>query len=168
MTFNFKHWGLWTLTAVIVLFTVTVARCARPTIHRNDVPMSRDEALKKGIRFPFPSTAQNIQIAQYSFGFAYELLVRFEAPVSVCEQHVAEVLKWHEKNWHGKGMPKQEVLSTEKVDHVDYIENFTLKPTPWFAPGTLKRGLHVGKPGCSVPEMWIDQEKGIFYFRETD
>ncbi|MDI1311841.1 hypothetical protein [Prosthecobacter sp.] len=168
MTFKFKHWGLWISTAVIVLFAVTAARCARPTIKRNDVPMSRDEALKQGIRFPLPSTAHNIQIAQYSFGFAYELLVRFEAPVSVCEQHVAEVLKWDEKNRHDKGMPKQDELSTEKVDHVGYIENSTLKPTPWFALGTLKRGLHVGKPGCSVPEIWIDQEKGIFYFRETD
>lgn len=157
------RWQLWTLIAVIALFTVTAAKCARPTIQRSDVPMSRDEALKKGIRFPFPSTAQNIQIAQYSFGFAYELLVRFEAPVSVCEQHVAEVLKWHEK-----GMPKQEELSIEKVDHVDYMENFMLKPTPWFDPSTLKRGLHAGRPGSSVPEMWIDQEKGIFYFRETD
>ena len=162
MTFKFKHWRLWILSAVIVLFTVTAARCARPTIKRNDVPMSRDEALKKGIRFPFPSTAHNIQIAQYSFGFAYELLVRFEAPVSVCEQHVAEVLKWHES------MSKQEAPPVEKVDHVDYAENFMLKPTPWFNPGSLKRGLHIGRPGCSAPEMWIDQEKGIFYFRETD
>lgn len=163
MTFKFRHWGLWTLTVVIVLFAMTAARCAKPTIQRSDVPMSRDEALKKGIRFPFPSTAQNIQIAQYSFGFAYELLVRFEAPVSVCEQHIAEVLKWHDKS-----MPNQEKPSVEQVDHVDYVENSMLKPTPWFNPRTLKRGLHVGKSGCSVPEIWIDQEKGIFYFRETD
>ncbi len=163
MTYKFRHWGLWTLMAVIVFFAMTAARCARPTIERHDVPMSRDEALKQGIQFPFPSTAQKIHVARYSFGFAFELLVRFEAPVSVCEQHVAEVLKWHDKS-----MPNQEKPSVEQVDHVDYVENSMLKPTPWFNPGTLKRGLHVGEPGCSVPEIWIDQEKGIFYFRETD
>src|SRR3954463_15434641 len=119
MTFKFKHWRLWTLTAVIALFAMTAAKCAMPTIQRNDVSMSRDEALKKGIRFPFPSTAQKIQIAQYSYGFAYELLVRFEAPVSVCEQHVAEVLKWHDKR-----VPNHGELPVEKVDHVDYTENF--------------------------------------------
>ncbi|WP_397384056.1 hypothetical protein [Prosthecobacter sp.] len=167
MTFNFKHWGLWTLTAVIVLFAMTAAKCNRPTVLRFDAPMTRDEFLKKGIKFPTPSTARNIQIARYSYGFAYELLVRFEAPVSVCEQHVAEVLKWHDM-WRDKAMPKQEEPTAEKVDHVDYTENSVLKPTPWFDPGALKRGLHVGKPGSSVPEIWIDQEKGIFYFRETD
>lgn len=153
--------------AFVVFIMVAAVKCTRPTVVRFDAPMTREDVLKKGITFPIPTAAGNIQIARYSFGFAYELLVRFEAPVSVCEQHVAEVLKWHDKSMP-KHMTKQEAPPVEKVDHVDYAENFMLKTTPWFDPGSLKRGLHVGRPGCSVPEMWIDQEKGIFYFRETD
>lgn len=130
--------------------------------------MSRGEAIKSGIAFPLPEVAKNIQFASWSFGFAYERLVKFEAPVSVCERHVAEVLKQHEMWWKSTGLPKQETLQTEEVDHVDYEEFHMLKPTPWFDPGSIKKCLHVGKPGCSVPEIWIDQEKGVFYYRQTD
>lgn len=130
--------------------------------------MSREEAVKSGFAFPFPEAAKNIQFATYSFGFAYEWLVKFEAPVSVCEQHVAEVLKQHEIRWKSTGMPKQEALLTEEIDHVEYTEFGTLKPTPWFDPGSIKKCLHVGRPGCSTPEIWIDREKGVFYYRLTD
>lgn len=163
-----KRLILWACVAALATFVAAVAMCTRPTIWRFDVPMSREEALKSGFVFPFPEAARNIQFATCSRGFAYEWLVKFEAPVSVCEQHVDEVLKHHDMPWNSSGMPKQEALGAEESDHVEYSEFGMLKPTPWFDPDSIKRCLHVGRPGCSTPEFWIDREKGVFYFRLTD
>ena len=125
--------------------------------------MSYDEAANRGIKFPLPVNARNIQYADYGFGMAFTLLVRFDAPVADCLEHAETVLRWHDKD-------RDKVVSypREEVDHVETVNAFMLEPAPWFNPSSITHGLHIGGPGSSVPEIWVDRDRGVFYYKETD
>lgn len=41
-------------------------------------------------------------------------------------------------------------------------------PAPWFAPGDIRKGLVAGATRSHTPGIWIDTERGVFYYQYTD
>ena len=39
---------------------------------------------------------------------------------------------------------------------------------PWFDPQSIKTGFVGGERGSHQPSIWIDAEKGIFYYHYSD
>ena len=131
---------------------------------RYDKPMTYSQASKeKDIDFPLPESAHNIYYGIYGEWQAYTMIVRFDAPVRDCIKHIDTVLAWDDKNYNRtSSYPRVTVTKVEPVD-----AGF-LTPTSWFTPHKIAHGIHVGEGGGHVPQIWIDTDKGTFYFRETD
>jgi len=131
---------------------------------RYDKPLTYAQATnEKDIIFPFPESAHNIYYGIYGEWQAYAKIVRFDAPVQDCLKHIDTVLAWDDKNYNRtSSYPRVTVTNVEPVD-----AGF---PTPisWFKPDKITHGIHVGESGSHVPQIWVDSDRGTFYFRLTD
>ncbi len=133
-------------------------------LKRYDKPLTYKQAIKeKDIDFPLPASSHDIYYAMYGDWQAYTRLVRFEAPVADCVKQVDAVIAWDDKLYK-----RTSAYHRFKVTHVDAPGAGYLDPTPWITPGTIKRGLYAGKESSHTPEIWIDLDRGIFYFKECD
>jgi hypothetical protein len=118
---------------------------------------------EKDIDFPLPTSAHNIYYGIYGDWQAYTMIARFDAPTQDCLRHIDAVLAWDDKTYNRTSTyPRVTVTKVEPVD-----AGF-LTPTSWFTPDKIKQGIHVGEGGGHVPQIWVDLERGTFYFRETD
>jgi hypothetical protein len=131
---------------------------------RYDKPLTYTEASqKKDITFPLPTSAHNIYFGIYGEWQAYTMIVRFDAPVQDCIKHIDTVLAWDDKNYS-----RTSSYSRVTVTNVEPVDAGFLTPTAWFTPDKITHGIHVGEGGSHVPQIWVDSDKGTFYFRETD
>lgn len=143
-----------------------------PDIVRTAHPVPRTEAEQR-CPIPLPAGARNVEYAVWSHWISFIVLVRFEAPPEECVKHIDTILTWHdEKNpaltTLQKRRPRPPSYSGVPVTHVDRVDTSVLKPVPWFNPHLITRGIHAGVPGSHTPEVWVDLERGVFYYRETD
>ena len=149
-----------TLLAALICLTA----CGPVPVKRYDKPLTYAEAIKeKDIDFPFPASSHNIYHGKYGEWQAYTRLVRFEAPAEDCLKHIDAVLAWDNKIY-GRTSSYPRV----QVTHVNAVGTGYLGPTPWFDPGSIKRGIYAGESSSHTPEIWVDLDKGVFYFKETD
>ena len=146
-------------------FGLLVPRNSHPVIH-SDRPLSLAEV--KGIKFPFPATATNIQFAEYREFIAYQYVVRFEAPKEDCLATVAKVVQ----AFRHSGTTPDAVAELSQIrpiaaerDHVKEVGDFSV---PWFDPENIKNGVEAGKRSSHTPKIWIDTDRGAFYFQYTD
>ncbi|MPN05732.1 hypothetical protein SDC9_152985 [bioreactor metagenome] len=150
---------------VTACLALTACSPSQPTYgKRYDKPLTYAQASQeKDIACPFPPSAHNIYYGIYGGGQAYTMIVRFDAPVEDCIKHIDTVLAWDDKNYsRTSSYPRVTVTNVEPVD-----AGF-LTPTAWFTPDEITHGIHVGEDGSHVPQIWVDSDKGTFYFRETD
>ena len=146
-------------------FGLLVSRNSHPVIH-SDHPLSLAEV--KGMKFPFPATATNIQFAEYQEFIAYEFVVRFEAPKQDCLATVAKVVE----AFHSSGMSSDALADLSQVQPITldrrHIEKVANLPVPWFDPEKITVGVEAGKWESHTPRIWIDTARGVFYFQYTD
>lgn len=130
-------------------------------LDRYDTPLTYQEALNKAaIHFPLPPSCSEIHYGIYGDWQIYTELVRFKAPVEDCVKHVDTVIAWrnaqHQKT---SSYPRKEVT------HVEAPGAGWLEPAPWFDPQSITRGLYAGDDSSWSPQIWVDLDRGIFYFK---
>jgi hypothetical protein len=124
-------------------------------------PMTYADVMKKKeISFPFPASSSNIF---YDFKADWQLLsmnVRFDAPVTDCVRHIDAVFAWND-------VIEKRTSSYSCV----HFTNAALLDTSWgdsAAINKISNGIHAGKNSSHSPEIWVDLDKGIFYFHISD
>jgi hypothetical protein len=147
----------------IILVCLLLYNCGTPDLlKRYDAPLSYAEAIQKeDIHFPLPASSTDIYYGVFADWQVYSNIVRFSAPVDDCLRHVDTVIAWHNQLRNRKFTYPRISVTTVAPQGVGQLEH-----VDWFTPDRIKNGLYVGK-SSSEPEMWIDLERGIFYFRET-
>jgi hypothetical protein len=132
---------------------------------RFDKPLTYEQAMKeKDIDFPLPKTAHNINSAMYVDWQVFQHFVRFEAPKEDCMANIDAVLAWHDKE-HKTTTSYPRV----PVTHVNPIGgDETMGPTPWFDVDKITNGIFAGKNDSRTPEIWVDLDRGVFYYFEAD
>jgi hypothetical protein len=154
-----------TYNFVVTATMVFLAGCGVDYKKRYDKPLSYAQAIReKDIAFPLPPSSHNINYAMYADWQAYQRLVRFEAPMEDCIRHIDVVLAWHAKmhKWTSS-YPRVEVTSVEQ--HGGDTE---MGATPWFDVDKIRHGIYTGKNSSHTPEIWVDTDRGVFYYCETD
>ena len=130
---------------------------------RRNVPLAQAQ---KEFQFPLPPNAKNISYGLWSCGIGHEEYVRFEAPPETCLAHVAVVLEAYS--------PKEKVASQPSLPATSKI---TAIPGPWtsqeidiswFDVQNIRNGVTAGSFGSQLPMVWVDTDRGVFYFRLTD
>ncbi len=156
------------LGLIIVLSCLIFYKCSQPDqpdyLKRYDNPLTYSQAMKESdIDFPLPASSSDIYYGMYADWQAYTRIVRFTAPVEDCISHIDKVIEWSDSiSGRKSSFPRI------KVTHVDLQGAGWLEPAAWFKPETITNGLYVGDNASHVPQMWIDLDKGIFYFSESD
>ena len=149
----------------IVVLLACLASCGPDYKKCFDTPLPYAQAIKeKDIDFPLPPSSHNINYAMYADWQAYQRFVRFEAPVEDCIRHIDAVIAWHNKmNKRTSSYPRAEVTSVRPCGG-----DKTMGPTPWFDVDRIKRGLYMGEDSSHTPQIWVDRDRGVFYYYETD
>ena len=120
---------------------------------------------------PLPLTARNIQYASWHQWNFFQEYVRFEAPVEDCRHHVPAVLA-HWRKTFDDPMAYKDVGPL--VPFTDPSDNELGLPiasgvvdVPWFDVHKIANGEAAGG-GSGRPKIWIDLDRGIFYYRLLD
>ena len=153
------------LAVIVATFYLTGCGPGPDIKTRFDTPISYAQAIKEDdIDFPLPAASHNINYAMYGDWQAYQRFVRFEAPVEDCIRHIDVVLAWNDKMYKRiSSYPRIEVASVEP-----HRGDSMMGPVPWFDVDKIRHGIYVGKASSHTPEIWVDRDRGVFYFYETD
>ena len=161
----------------LLLLAATAILCLRHAVTR----ISRDESPEKFTRalsepvsldkaredmdLPLPDGAKSILYAQYSRWIAYEFILKFEAPLEVCKSHALALLRRHNEDKRIDPVP---VELRPFAPTPDSTPKKWVLDVPWFDVHNIKNGFVGGDSGSSLPMIWIDAERGIFYYRCHD
>ena len=152
------------LKFMLLATSLILTGCGPDELTRCDKPITYAQAIAKhDINFPFPASRHDIYYGIYGDWQAFTLLVRFEAPVQDCLKHIDTMIAWDDKMGN-----RTSSYPRVAVTHVDRVDAGNLKPAPWFAPDTITNGIYAGTNWSHTPQIWVDLEKGVFYFKETD
>jgi hypothetical protein len=131
-------------------------------------PLTVQQARQQGCPIPLPDSARNVQFVYASGGLqALEILVRFEAPVDVCQKQVQTVFdawaKQTQRSLHPLPLVPL-VYPPEPEDH-DMVGRAS-----WFDVEKIERGLKAGDGSDASydTQFWVDEGRGLFYCKITD
>ena len=108
---------------------------------------------------PVPAEAKNIRIAGYRQWIEFANYVRFEAPVDVCLKYAGAV---------APGTALQPVDEYQLERDARPIRENVLKNFGWYDLAKAKNVVGAGGTPGQMAQVWVDQDRGVFYFRKTD
>jgi hypothetical protein len=123
---------------------------------------------RKHIDFEFPDSAKNIQYAYFSAFHAFDEVLRFEAPPADCRAIAERIIAKYNLDNPGSAvgaLHKLDPTLQDPSEHGRPVVSPELS-APWFDPNTIRSGLVGGVNEGDGPKIWIDTERGIFYFQD--
>jgi hypothetical protein len=129
-----------------------------------------------------PPEASNIQYKRWSCWVGLDEYVRFEAPPGICVAHAATVFAaWREGSNPGTTThPLSPTLSptsaatlstSTKPGRISSTKRRS-GPEPtcpsWFDPENISHGLASVNEVSHTPSIWIDLDRGVFYYHLSD
>jgi hypothetical protein len=136
------------------------------TIIREEAPLTVNQARAKDCPIPLPDSAKNVEFAYYSEWINLEILVRFQAPADDCRAYAQQLVNAEAKEQKRPSVKISfdPVTSPPKFDpEVDL-----LGPVPWFDIKQMSQGMTAIVPIGNYAQIWIDDKRGVFYYRQTD
>ena len=167
---NFLKIALWSAVAGVVSAVLGIVAAKAlffwmmedKVVDNYSKPLTVEQARQENCPIPLPDSARHVQFVYASGGLqALEILVRFEAPVDVCRGHIAIVFGANQP----AVLPLQltPIKSTPAPEDHDMVGRAT-----WFDVERIKNGTSTGPAGDWEPQIWIDEDRGIFYYKLTD
>ena len=145
-----------------VIFGTIVWVFTHADIDQSDGPVSRDKALQH-CSLPIPSNAHDVEYASYAAGLQEgHFYVRFEAPVPDCFDTARTIFANHAKETPGYVIPE-----FQPVSHPEREKSSDLR-IEWFDNDRISKGVTAGTGWSWEPRVWIDEERGIFYYEIND
>ncbi len=123
--------------------------------HQTSHPISRQEASRYFRPDELPAGAHDIQYADSycQVSPTFEIFVRFEAPVPEC------------LSWAASKFPN---IRLEQLDTAVEPRTSNGADPKWFDIHRIAKGVTGGKGYEGEPKIWIDTDRGIFYYSMTD
>jgi len=110
-----------------------------------------------------PNSAKNIRYAAYNEWMAVLEVVRFEAPADDCIAHAERIIAdFNAQN------PDRTIPGLRPMNAVPEVDRSTPLSLDWFSPESIKHGLVGGESNSHTPVIWIDTDKGVFYYQYSD
>ena len=141
-----------------------IAIRAKATATMNDLRVYEPAAFatvdhaSKGCRVPLPPEATNIRVAGWSAGVAHEDYLRFEAPVDVCLKHAAILVP----GFKLVAVPADRLAADARPPQSGIFRDLN-----WFDLGAAQNVVGAGG-GSQCPQVWVDRNRGVLYFRIAD
>jgi len=131
-------------------------------------PLRREEMRVQMLPVAFPATATDFQFAEFGYWLVGEFYFSFRAPPDVCLAYAQAVLDEHNKRNPKEPLPGlRPVGSGEEPVNSRPLTPFYLTnegvTVSWFQPGAIREGVEGGERG-SKGKVWVDTERGVFYY----
>ncbi len=116
-----------------------------------------------------PKSARWVRSSEWGQWLSYDAQVRFEAPLVDCLEAAEAVIAAHKKE-----MPELSGFDyTQKTIDAEHglaspRAGFDDENKWWFKPESIKRGVYFGQASSHNPQIWIDADRSIFYYKRTD
>ncbi len=136
-----------------------------PRTQETATPVSREDA--KGCPIPLPPSAQNVQYQVFRQWIVYRELVRFDAPVQDCVNYIDQVYK-HARSRFGAPAFEYSSIPQEMRVPDEYLQFLRKRVPQWFDVWNIRKGLQTTAGGGYCPRVWIDTERGTFFYMLTD
>jgi hypothetical protein len=126
--------------------------------------------------FKVQRTAHWVRCSRFAYWLAYDVQMKFSAPCEDSIKLAQEILVNHraDSRVHQPDYVRIEIkdgryLIPKSEDAGRFTADDLLQGSKWwFRPGSIKNGVFLGERGPYVPQIWIDKDRGLFYYRETD
>ena len=105
-----------------------------------------------------PAEATNIRVAGFRHWIQYQQFVRFQAPTAVCLRTATEIASGEKL----VAVSSDELAFAPGPDRKGVFHDFS-----WFDLPTATNVVAAGG-GTGRPRVWVDQDRGIFYYCKTD
>jgi hypothetical protein len=125
------------------------------TESRGPITASKAESITD---LKLPPEAKNIRAAKYSQWIEYAQYLRFEAPVDVCLRYASTV---------APGAATQPADEFDLKNGARPIRSGAFDDFSWYDLDKAQNVVTAGG-GPSQPQVWVDQTRGVFYYRKTD
>lgn len=127
----------------------------------SDKPQTYNQA-RKHCPIALPPTASEIQYALYGDWQIADQHVKFRAPVKDCIDNARLVLAENKKHHPQRHSDFDQDL--ELVTKPVSPTSIFFRRLPWFDTVTITKGGSLGGDGDMQPHIWLDTERGIFYY----
>ena len=160
-----KSWGRRIIVlAALLVVAYSVWAIGFPHRDYTSGPVTLAEA--KDCPIPLPDSARNIQFYTWRQLNLFVEYVRFEAPPQDCLGHVQAVLEdWRNKfddSTYPNPAPLKDIEETPRETCAKQYD------ITWFDVRNIRTGKAAGGGGSGIPMIWVDTERGVFYYRLTD
>jgi hypothetical protein len=132
---------------------------------REDRSMTVDYARQIGCPIPLPDSAHNVRFVSYNRWNKYEAYIRFEADPEVCRDHVKTVV---EDNVQQHSFASKDTKLVPISAQPEVVPGSRLGHLRWFKINEIVDGFMRKSATSYDPDIWIDDDRGIFYCRITD
>jgi hypothetical protein len=127
-------------------------------------PVDLAEARRR-LPFDYPDSAHHIRFASFSQFVAFEMLIRLEAPIEDCRAVAERVIAEHNARHPDRIVPDLAAIGQDAHDPPIDSAHFR---TDWFDIAAIGNGLVGGKRGSHTPQVWVDLDRGVFYYLIND
>ncbi|MDY7011409.1 MAG: hypothetical protein SVV80_11765 [Planctomycetota bacterium] len=160
-----KSWSRPIFVSVSLLFVAyLVWEIGFPHRDYTSGPVPLAEA--NGCPIPLPGSARNIQFYKWRQWNLFVEYVRFEASPQECLGHMQKVLEHWRSVFSAPDYPDHEPPKDIEETPTEALgEQFDVT---WFDVQNIRKGKIAGGGGSGVPMIWVDTERGVFYYRLTD
>jgi len=139
-----------------------------PEIVREEKPLAVEQARAKNCPILLPDDAKNVQFASFSEFIAYDIMVRFEAPPNEGRDWAQHLVDLDAKEHKQPSTKIRLDPFNPKAMQVSDPQAMDLGPVPWFDTTHITNGVTAIVPIGNYCQIYIDDQRGIFYYLQTD
>jgi len=145
-----------------------------PHIDKTSGPVTREVAIRVLSAKLLPASAHDIEFhCEYlEVSPTFEICVRFQAPLRDCMAVARKMVVSAGSEPVRVPMSPRLAVKLLPSDPFKAVSHPELPHNPdlpqWFDPDHISKGVMAGKGFEGQPQIWVDEERGIFYYYLTD
>ncbi len=142
--------------AAVVVIDLAMAPASELQVYE-PAALATPEDAARSCKLPIPPEAKNIRAAGWSQSIAHEDYLRLEAPVAVCLRHAAVLVPTEPLTPVSADRLAMDARPPQGIFH----------DISWFDLSSAQNVVGAGG-GSQRPQVWVDQNRGVLYYRLCD
>jgi hypothetical protein len=146
-------------------FALLIAGCSDEAAFRSDKPLTKAEAAKAHLDYPFPPSARLIYYLTYAGGMQdLESYLRFDVDPEELDSAVDALVSWNNTQMKGSLAYPREPLSSASLA----APRKEFLPMPWWDPSSIATGYYRGHIDGYALQIMVDQAHSRIYVYQND
>lgn len=142
-----------------------ISSCSDEATLRSDKPLTKAEAAKEHLDYPFPPSANSIYYLLYGGGMQdLEAFVRFDVAPEELDAAVDALVTWNNAEMK-RSLPYPRV-AIGAADFPTPMKSFL--PMPWWDPSAITTGYYRGHIDGFALRIFVDQARSRIYIYQND